>query len=106
MWSGLLKYPLLLTSFYYYHECRGLKAFVKYVPTDVVKMMLVGDMESNNVMNRKAVSILFMDIPAFTDIAEKIQPDQLMTLTTDYLQGMCDVIVHSHGTLDKVQLCL
>jgi class 3 adenylate cyclase len=80
---------------------RGLKAFVKYVPTDVVKMMLVGDMESNNVMNRKAVSILFMDIPAFTDIAEKIQPDQLMTLTTDYLQGMCDVIVHSHGTLDK-----
>eukprot|EP00906_Rhabdomonas_costata_P002393 RCo003820 len=41
---------------------RGLRAFVKFVPRDVVRMMLSGEMDSTNDMDRRVVSILFMDV--------------------------------------------
>ena len=80
----------------------GLRAFVKYVPRDVVKMMLCGEMESSNFMDRKVLTILFMDIIGFSTLCEQIVPDQLMMVTAEYLQAMCEIIVSSRGTLDKV----
>ena len=81
---------------------RGLKAFVKYVPRDVVRMMLAGQMSSDtNVMARHVVTVMFMDIEGFSTLCEQIQPDLLMRMTHDYLHEMCEVIVRSKGTLDK-----
>ena len=87
-------------------DFRGLKAFVKYVPRDVVRMMLVGEMESTNVMTRRVVSMLFMDIAGFSTLCEDILADQLVRLTDDYLQAMCEIIVNSNGTLDKARFVL
>ena len=80
----------------------GLKAFVKYVPRDVVRLMLRGDMSLDNTMVRKTITILFMDIASFSTLCEKISAEQLVTLTSDYLQAMCEIIVRSGGVLDKV----
>ena len=74
---------------------------MKYVPRDVVQMMLSGEMESSNTMTRRVVSILFADIAEFSPLCERVLPDQLMRLTQDYLQAMCEIIVNSRGTLDK-----
>ena len=81
---------------------RGLKAFVKYVPRTVVKMMLRGDMESTPIMRRKTLTIIFMDIAGFSTLCEKISVTDLLKVLNDYLQQMCEVIERNNGMLDKV----
>ena len=81
---------------------RGLKAFVKYVPRGVVKMMLRGDMESVCMMHRKTLTILFMDIAGFSTLCEKISVTELLKMLNDYLQQMCEVVSMNNGMLDKV----
>ena len=61
-----------------------------------------GEMESEQIMTRRNVTILFMDIAGFSTMCEKVPPDALNKLTMEYLQSMCEVIVTSGGVLDKV----
>ena len=75
---------------------------MKYVPRDVVRMTLSGEMESTNHMTRRVVTIMFMDIAGFSTLCELVHIENIMTLTQDYLQAMCEIIVNSGGTLDKV----
>ena len=81
---------------------RGIRAFIKYVPRDIVRMMLSGEMEIDNTMVRKTLTIMFMDIVGYTSLCERIRADQLMMLTSQYLEAMCEIIVASNGVLDKV----
>eukprot|EP00906_Rhabdomonas_costata_P037186 RCo052278 len=80
---------------------RGMSAFVKYVPRDVVRQMLMGELGVGSHMERRVVTILFMDIAGFSSLSEELDPEPLITLTTEYMQAMCDVIVSYSGTLDK-----
>eukprot|EP00906_Rhabdomonas_costata_P037184 RCo052276 len=44
---------------------RGMSAFVKYVPRHVVRQMLLGELGLGSHMERRVVTILFMDIAGF-----------------------------------------
>ena len=81
----------------------GLDAFSKYVPMDVVKMLLSGAMSgASGAMGWRDMTILFADIVGFTTMCEQVEPDLLMRVTAEYLQAMCGVIVSTGGVLDKV----
>ena len=63
-------------------------------------------MECENAMYRRTVTILFMDIVGFSRLCEILSPDDLMKVTTEYLESMCDCIVRCcHGVLDKEHFC-
>ena len=81
-----------------------MRAFIKYVPRDVVKLMLTGDMPSENRMVHRVITILFMDIAGFSSFSEKLAPDDLVLVLTEYFQDMCECIVQTNGVLDKVPL--
>jgi adenylate cyclase len=52
---------------------------------------------------RKEVTVFFSDIENFTQIAEKIQPENLVTILNDYLSEMTAIIITNNGTLDKYE---
>ena len=97
-----------------------MQAFVLFVPRDVARLMVLGAQQkiknisrvsvisavtSNlafNLVSRRIVTIMFMDIAGFSTIAENISAEHLVGMLTAYLEVVCGIIVTSQGTLDKV----
>ncbi|HEU5171407.1 MAG TPA: adenylate/guanylate cyclase domain-containing protein [Gemmatimonadales bacterium] len=50
---------------------------------------------------RRAVTVLFADIRNFTAMAERMTPDDIAALLTEYFTEMVEVIFEYGGTLDK-----
>jgi adenylate cyclase len=81
---------------------QGLKAFLKYIPPEVVAELIkkgqnvtLGGQEVN-------LTLFFSDIAGFTEIAEETAPMELMTDLSDYFDRMVKVIVlNNQGTIDK-----
>jgi len=47
------------------------------------------------------VVIFFSDIRGFTPMSEKMGPDEIVTLLTEYFTEMVEIIFENDGTLDK-----
>eukprot|EP00667_Euglena_gracilis_P003131 EG_transcript_3139 len=80
---------------------RGLQAFGKFVPQAVVKVLIAGDMKSNERMVNETLTIMFADIEGFSTVCETVPPEVLMAVCTEYFEATCKNIVQAHGTLDK-----
>ncbi|MCI0482773.1 MAG: adenylate/guanylate cyclase domain-containing protein, partial [Candidatus Dadabacteria bacterium] len=52
---------------------------------------------------KKEVTVFFSDIENFTQISEKIQPENLVTILNDYLSEMTAIVIANNGTLDKYE---
>jgi len=81
---------------------RQIKAsFSKKVSSEVVDELMKN--ESDILQSKKReVSIFFSDIRGFTQISERVEsPEKLIALLNSYLEPMSDLIINSHGTIDK-----
>jgi class 3 adenylate cyclase/HAMP domain-containing protein len=79
----------------------GLKSFAKYVPQDVVKMLLKMRREAVLGVEEIELTIYFSDIADFTSISEDLDPESLVTLMSEYLQEMSSIILERQGIVDK-----
>lgn len=52
----------------------GLSAFRKYVPTDLVKMLVAEGIKTQPGGDMKQISVLFCDVTGFTGLSEKLGP--------------------------------
>eukprot|EP00667_Euglena_gracilis_P009105 EG_transcript_9244 len=80
---------------------RGLQAFGKFVPQAVVKVLIAGDMKSNDRMGNETLTIMFADIEGFSTVCETVPPEVLVEVCTEYFEATCSSIVQAHGTIDK-----
>lgn len=79
---------------------RAIISFAHYVPVPVVKELVNsrGEMADIRVERRK-ITIFFSDIKGFTTICEQLQPEQILTLLTEYFDAMEAIVSRSGGTI-------
>ncbi len=80
----------------------ALDSFARYVPSDVVKELMIKGEAAVIGGRNTAVSILFTDIEGFSKVAEGLEPDALANHMAAYFEAMTGVIESTGGTIDKL----
>ncbi|SDQ77566.1 adenylate/guanylate cyclase domain-containing protein [Pseudovibrio sp. Tun.PSC04-5.I4] len=79
----------------------ALSAFSRYVPKDLVRVLLESDFEGLNSTELREMTILFSDIAGFTGVASKLSAEETTSLLNMHFQELADCISQTHGTIDK-----
>jgi len=75
--------------------------FGKYVSPDVMEEILKDPKGIELGGKRRHITVLFSDIRGFTSISEQIEPEQVITLLSDYLAQVTHIVFQNGGTVDK-----
>ena len=78
----------------------GLSAFRKYVPTDLVRMLLAEGIKIQPGGEVKQISVLFCDVTGFTGLSEKLGP-KITQLMEPFFSAASTAIAKNGGTIDK-----
>ena len=78
----------------------GLSAFVKYMPLDVVRPLVDGGIEPRPGGKATEITVMFADLPGFTELTEQLGPDVEPHLTS-FLTLAVAAIHAEGGTVDK-----
>eukprot|EP01134_Creolimax_fragrantissima_P002146 CFRG2146T1 len=79
----------------------SLRSFSKYVPPDIVKILVETGAEAELGGVKRELTIFFCDIVDFTSLTETIELDIIVALLSEYLQDMSQVIAETEGVVDK-----
>eukprot|EP01134_Creolimax_fragrantissima_P000460 CFRG0460T1 len=79
----------------------SLRSFSKYVPPDVVRLLVQSGREATLGGQNKIITCFCTDIVDFTTVCEHLDIGQLNSLLGDYLQCMSEIIHERKGTVDK-----
>ena len=78
----------------------GLAAFRKYIPSDLVRMLVSEGVEPRPGGAIRKLTVLFADIAGFTGLSERMG-DQIIPLLSKYLDTMSREVSDHGGTIDK-----
>lgn len=79
----------------------GLRSFKKFVPAGLVRQLIELGQEAELGGEQKSLTIFFSDIAGFSEIAERLPPEELVVRLGEYLGALSDVIRDHNGTVDK-----
>jgi adenylate cyclase len=80
----------------------GLRSFVKYVPRDVVRDLILQKQDAAHGGALRRLTLFFSDVAGFTRISENLGPTEVFTELSDYFELVTDIVVERFGgTLDK-----
>jgi len=77
--------------------------FSQYVNPTIVEELVAHPDRLRLGGEKKEVTVFFSDIENFTQISEKIQPENLVTILNAYLSEMTAIVIANNGTLDKYE---
>jgi class 3 adenylate cyclase len=77
------------------------KAFDTYLSEEVVQRVVADPSLLHLGGSRQNMTVIFTDIQKSTSIAEKLEPENLVTLLNKYLTGMSDILIEQGGIIDK-----
>ena len=78
----------------------GLAAFRKYIPADLVRMLLREGVEPRPGGSVRVMTVMFADIAGFTGLSERLG-DRIIPLLSRYLDTMSHAVSTHGGTIDK-----
>jgi len=78
------------------------RAFAAYVPPVVLRTLARENLSPDKLDAQRAdVTVFFADIQGFTALGEKLEPEQLIEITSHLFSGITEEIHRNKGTLDK-----
>jgi len=79
----------------------AIHTFGQYVPKALVEQLI----KSGNVQGlggeKRELTIMFSDVGNFTDMSERMSPEDLMLKTSHYFQELGEIILDNQGSIDK-----
>lgn len=94
-----------ITVFNFYLTNKEKKAirgtFSRYVAPAIVDQMLSNPDKVKVGGEKKNITVFFSDIRDFTNISEKLSPEELSICLNQYMGVMTDILFENQGTLDK-----
>jgi adenylate cyclase len=79
----------------------ALRLFSVYVPRDLVRKLMAEGAEARLGGERRRLTVMFSDVQGFTTIAERLDPEELMRITSAYFQALTEVLLEHDATIDK-----
>lgn len=73
----------------------------RYLSPQIADSVLEGDAELHLESSRKLLTVFFSDIRNFTEVSERMEPEELVEELNLYLSAMTDLVFEHGGTLDK-----
>lgn len=73
----------------------------RYAPIQLWQSIMRGEAEAKLEYKRKKITVFFSDIQGFTELSEKLIPDDLAFVLNDYLSHMTEIAKQYGGTIDK-----
>ena len=77
-------------------------AFAHYLAPAVVQQLMDRPEALRLGGERRETTFLFTDLAGFTSLAEGLEPDVLVRLLNEYLDGTCRIVLGHGGTIDKI----
>ncbi len=79
----------------------ALSNFSAYVPRDLVRQLVgTGEMAMLG-GDRRPLTVMFTDVESFTDLAEALEPEEVMRITSAYFDAMTKRLLLDGATIDK-----
>jgi class 3 adenylate cyclase len=78
------------------------KFLSRYVPSQLAKKILAGDVEPVRDHSRKKLTMFFSDIKDFTRTTDAMEPEDMGRLLNEYFSCMNDIIQNYEGTLANI----
>ena len=76
-------------------------AFQYYLMPEVIDELIKNPEKISLGGEKKKITILFSDIAGFTNISEKLSPEELTGFMNEYLTAMTDIVMKNRGVVDK-----
>lgn len=80
---------------------RGLAAFHRYLPVDLVRTLISKGIESKP--ETRLATILFTDIENFTNLVERLSPEHIVTMLNEYFSAVTRPIEKYGGVITQFQ---
>ncbi|MGH8010989.1 MAG: adenylate/guanylate cyclase domain-containing protein [Candidatus Binataceae bacterium] len=77
------------------------KAFSGYISRQVMEAIMAKGDSGGLKGERRRVTVLFADIRGFTAMSEKMRPEEVVELLSEFFDCMVEVVLRNHGTIDK-----
>jgi len=78
------------------------EAFSHYLSPSIVDQLIADPSKYEVGGEHREVTYLFTDLANFTALTERIEPDVLVKLLNEYIDGMCAIAFEHGATLDKI----
>jgi len=78
---------------------RGLRSFGRYVPTELVRQLVVSGFEARLGASRVEITVVLADIAGFTTLVESNPPEFVLDALSEYLTEMNQAILGTQGTV-------
>ena len=82
-------------------ELERASALKRYLSPQLARSILDGNVEVTLGSSRKYLTTFFSDIRGFTELSERMEPEEMVAELNDYLTEMTEIVFEYGGTLDK-----
>ena len=73
----------------------------RFLPTSVAESILSGQIGPLEHFERRKVTILFVSLSGFSELSDRLEPEELSSFVNEYLREMTAVSVAQGGTVDR-----